>query len=186
MDELIIKAEIFVRSALASHDASHDYNHIVRVRNLARTIAFEEGLTPDDIKIVELAALLHDVADWKYQKEVIASQEDAVEVRSASSMSMAPCQSSVTSRTSSQQAFLQENLCSDQTISRITGIIGRIGFKDELALPTSLAGGPMLGGPSPAATMSKEAMIVQDADRQAIKRESDIFCYNLYARMHGR
>eukprot|EP00735_Rhodelphis_limneticus_P015659 TRINITY_DN9986_c0_g1::TRINITY_DN9986_c0_g1_i1::g.29241::m.29241 TRINITY_DN9986_c0_g1::TRINITY_DN9986_c0_g1_i1::g.29241 ORF type:complete len:218 (+),score=30.84,sp/P54168/YPGQ_BACSU/35.07/1e-29,HD/PF01966.17/1.7e-10 TRINITY_DN9986_c0_g1_i1:29-655(+) len=55
---------------MGSLDASHDWNHILRVRTLALRIADEESkLNPNfkpNLEIVELAALLHDVADHKY------------------------------------------------------------------------------------------------------------------------
>jgi uncharacterized protein len=47
-----------------SQDSSgHDWWHIDRVRNTAVQIARQEGADP---VIVELAALLHDIADWKF------------------------------------------------------------------------------------------------------------------------
>ena len=81
MDELISKTEQFVITELAHNDASHDYQHIMRVRIMAKKIAVEEGLAPGSIQIVELAALLHDVVDWKYHNaDAMASKEFAVEV----------------------------------------------------------------------------------------------------------
>lgn len=81
MEDLILAAEEFVRDALAHHDASHDFNHIARVRRMARAIAIEEGMAPVQVMVVELAALLHDVADWKYQAGADApSQTQVVEV----------------------------------------------------------------------------------------------------------
>jgi len=61
--ELIARTETFVQEQLASCDGSHDWWHIHRVRATARGLALEEGA---DSEIVELAALLHDVKDWKY------------------------------------------------------------------------------------------------------------------------
>jgi uncharacterized protein len=52
-----------VRRLLSGDGSGHDWFHIVRVRNVALRIAREERA---DLFIVELAALLHDVADWKY------------------------------------------------------------------------------------------------------------------------
>ena len=45
----------------------HASNNITRVRTLALNIAKLEGLGKDaeQIEIIELAALLHDIADWK-------------------------------------------------------------------------------------------------------------------------
>jgi uncharacterized protein len=52
-----------VRELLAGDSAGHDWWHIERVRRVALTIAREEHA---DLFLVELAALLHDVADWKF------------------------------------------------------------------------------------------------------------------------
>lgn len=52
-----------VRQLLAGDSAGHDWFHIKRVRNVALHIGREERA---DLFVVELAALLHDVADWKY------------------------------------------------------------------------------------------------------------------------
>jgi len=52
-----------VRNLLSGDSSGHDWFHIERVRNTALTIAREEGA---DLFLVELAALLHDVADWKF------------------------------------------------------------------------------------------------------------------------
>lgn len=48
---------------LLSAEGSHDWFHIERVRRTALTIGREERA---DLFIVELASLLHDVADWKF------------------------------------------------------------------------------------------------------------------------
>ena len=44
----------------------HDYWHAERVWKTAMSIGVEEGA---DLKIIEAAALLHDVADWKMEEE---------------------------------------------------------------------------------------------------------------------
>ncbi|KAL0312528.1 UNVERIFIED_CONTAM: hypothetical protein Sradi_5652100 [Sesamum radiatum] len=61
--EIIVKAEKLVESAMKGNDASHDAAHAFRVRDLALSLAREEGLatSPDSMLIVELAALLHDI-----------------------------------------------------------------------------------------------------------------------------
>lgn len=61
--ELILKTEEFVRQTLEGEGTGHDWWHIHRVRNTALTLAKEESA---DVVIVELAALLHDIADWKF------------------------------------------------------------------------------------------------------------------------
>ncbi|MDO7907144.1 HD domain-containing protein [Paenibacillus sp. JX-17] len=61
--EIIQQAELFVQEELGRDTTGHDWWHIVRVRNTAMLLA---SRYPDaDAFIVELAALLHDVADEK-------------------------------------------------------------------------------------------------------------------------
>lgn len=59
---LLLAAEAFAREALAHDSSGHDWSHVARVRRVALTIAEAEGA---DAFICELAALLHDVADYK-------------------------------------------------------------------------------------------------------------------------
>ncbi len=61
--EIIEKTELFVKQTLSKDSTGHDWWHIYRVRNLAKRIARHEG---SDIFIVELAALLHDIGDYKF------------------------------------------------------------------------------------------------------------------------
>lgn len=71
----------FVKEALAGNDASHDWDHIERVWRLTRTLARREmeraGPEALDIEVAELAALLHDIADWKYSNSETAGVERA-------------------------------------------------------------------------------------------------------------
>ncbi|MCA1802621.1 MAG: HD domain-containing protein [Rhodothermaceae bacterium] len=60
---VIDKTTEFVKETLAGAEGGHDWWHIFRVRNLARHIAETE---PADLFIVELGALLHDIADSKF------------------------------------------------------------------------------------------------------------------------
>ncbi len=64
-DDLIARTEAFVQDRLAGADPAHDWWHVIRVRRLARWIAEHEWATAD-LLVVDLAALLHDVADWKH------------------------------------------------------------------------------------------------------------------------
>jgi len=59
---LLKETENFVRSVLDGDSSGHDWWHIYRVRKLALLIAKSEGA---DLFLVELAALLHDIDDWK-------------------------------------------------------------------------------------------------------------------------
>lgn len=52
-----------VRQLLAGDSSGHDWWHIERVRAMALAIGRGEGA---DLYVVELAALLHDIADWKF------------------------------------------------------------------------------------------------------------------------
>ncbi len=46
-----------------SSDSSHDWWHVYRVWQMAKRIAAEEKA---DLFVVELGALMHDIADWKF------------------------------------------------------------------------------------------------------------------------
>lgn len=61
-NEMIEKTIVFVKRILEADASGHDWYHIERVYKLAQTIAKEEG---GDCFIIEMAALLHDVADEK-------------------------------------------------------------------------------------------------------------------------
>ncbi len=61
--EIISRTEAFVKDTLEGAEAGHDWSHIERVLKNARTIAARENADPF---IIELAALLHDIADSKF------------------------------------------------------------------------------------------------------------------------
>lgn len=61
---IIKKTEEFVKKTMTG-DPGHDWSHVDRVRKLALYIAKKEKA---DLLVVELAALLHDVADYKFHK----------------------------------------------------------------------------------------------------------------------
>ncbi len=61
--DLIDKTVSFVKSTLKNAEGGHDWWHIYRVWNNAKLIAKTEEA---DILVVELAALLHDIADSKF------------------------------------------------------------------------------------------------------------------------
>lgn len=61
--EIIQKTSEYVRQTLSGAEGGHDWWHIYRVWKLAKNIAVEEGAA---LFIVELAALLHDIADPKF------------------------------------------------------------------------------------------------------------------------
>lgn len=61
--EILAKTEAYVKDLLSREGSGHDWWHILRVWNNARTIAANEVA---DNFIVELAALLHDIGDHKF------------------------------------------------------------------------------------------------------------------------
>ena len=61
--DLVQKTAEFVKDRLSGEGSGHDWWHIYRVWKNA--IAISEGEENVDTQVVELAALLHDIADWK-------------------------------------------------------------------------------------------------------------------------
>jgi uncharacterized protein len=61
--EIIRKTSEYVRQTLAGAEGGHDWWHIYRVWKLAKKIGTEEDA---DLFVIELAALLHDIADPKF------------------------------------------------------------------------------------------------------------------------
>lgn len=61
--KIISETADFVKKTLADAEGGHDWWHIYRVWMLSKHIAKEENV---DIFIVELGALLHDIADSKF------------------------------------------------------------------------------------------------------------------------
>jgi len=103
--QLVQAAEAFVKKELAGQDGSHDWFHIHRVRNLALRLAMMEGNV--NLLVVELAALLHDVKDYKYSGSDTAGAEAV-------------------------KKFLESLNCPDGIKGSILHIIKNIGFKGEL------------------------------------------------------
>lgn len=54
----------FVQQKFENESSGHDWWHMYRVWQLAKTIAADEPVA--NLSIVELGALLHDIADWKF------------------------------------------------------------------------------------------------------------------------
>ncbi|KAL6980033.1 hypothetical protein U1Q18_021684 [Sarracenia purpurea var. burkii] len=106
--ETVRNAEKLVESAMKGNDASHDAAHVFRVRDLALSLAREEGLSssPDSMEIVELAALLHDIGDYKYVRD--SSEEKIVE------------------------EFLEAEGVTEGKKIKILSIVKGMGFKEEL------------------------------------------------------
>ena len=132
--EIIKKTETFVKETLSKDSTGHDWWHIYRVRNLAKRIARYEGA---DIFIVELAALLHDIGDYKFFK----GDEEA--------------------GTAKVGEWLSSLEISPSLRDKIIEITSRVSFM--LSLPDKEKGKDKKNSDIP--TLSKELMSVTDADR---------------------
>lgn len=77
--QLIQQLAGVVKKEFLGEATGHDWWHIERVWRMARYIAHREVATdnPIDIFVVEAAALLHDIADWKFHggDETIGSKK---------------------------------------------------------------------------------------------------------------
>lgn len=67
MDKEIVieKTKGFVRNKLEGEGSGHDWWHIHRVYNIAVNLAKDTN-NKADLYIIKLGALLHDIADWKF------------------------------------------------------------------------------------------------------------------------
>ena len=61
--ELIKKTCLHIENNFSGEASGHDWQHTQRVWKTAKTLAKREGA---DETVVQLAALLHDIADWKF------------------------------------------------------------------------------------------------------------------------
>jgi uncharacterized protein len=65
--EILKKTEDFVRNYMKTYDDSHSFEHVIRVKNMATNIALSENISEEQIFIIQLAALTHDINDSKYR-----------------------------------------------------------------------------------------------------------------------
>jgi uncharacterized protein len=61
--DLVERVASFIKAKSEAESSGHDWHHIRRVWQLARQIAQREGANQE---VVELGALVHDIADWKF------------------------------------------------------------------------------------------------------------------------
>ncbi len=99
---LIDKTILFVKQSLAQAEGGHDWFHIERVYKNALLIAATEVC---DLEIVQLAALLHDIADSKFH-----DGDETIGPRIA-------------------RRFLEEENVTSETIEHVVAIIENISFK---------------------------------------------------------
>ena len=110
--ELIERAQSYVREKFEKEYSGHDFFHTLRVFKMATRIAKCEGA---DVKIVQLAALLHDVDDRKLSPDTYESQANA-------------------------RSFLCENGVDADVIERVCQIIREISFGANDSAPTTIEG----------------------------------------------
>ena len=83
--ELINEAISLVKKLMQNNDPSHDWHHVDRVYKNACYIAQQESQLLNDIcldmKVIELAALFHDVVDFKYDHDKSNSLEEIAKER---------------------------------------------------------------------------------------------------------
>jgi uncharacterized protein len=106
--EVIEKTAAFVKTELTNAEGGHDWWHIERVRKIALTIAKTE---PVSLLVVELGALLHDIADSKFN-----DGDETIGVEKA-------------------KAFLRSIAVDEAVVEHIGGIIANISFKGGNVTP---------------------------------------------------
>lgn len=101
---------LWVRGQMAGEATGHDWWHTQRVWHTARQLAEAEGA---DTRVVELAALLHDIQDYKFSGDEAASGRAAA-------------------------AWLQGQGVATATVAHVVSIIDGLSFKsqDQPRLPT--------------------------------------------------
>lgn len=73
-NRILQATEEFVRDFMKDYDDSHDFEHVLRVKNMATMIAESENLSKDEIFQIQLGALTHDIHDHKYTQDLIAQE----------------------------------------------------------------------------------------------------------------
>jgi uncharacterized protein len=100
--DLVGRVAEHIRAKFASESSGHDWHHIHRVWRLARQIAAKEG---GNQEVVELGALVHDIADWKFH-----GGDDSIGPREA-------------------ERLLIEEGASTEVIQQVVDIVATISFK---------------------------------------------------------
>lgn len=111
MQDLIENTVEFVKKKLEGAEAGHDWFHIERVWKLSKKIAVTE---PCNLEVVELAALLHDIADPKFHN---GDETLALHV---------------------SREFLESQNASEDIIEQVLFIIRNISFKNRGEAPENL------------------------------------------------
>jgi uncharacterized protein len=123
-NDIITATEEFVKTRLVDFDSGHNWWHIERVRNLSLYINTSEGLA--DPFLIDISALMHDVADSKFSKGDDREIFNLVET------------------------FLGNNGLDKQMIEKVFFVMKNISYSS---------------GDRQASEMTRELIVVQDADR---------------------
>ncbi|GAB3223350.1 HD domain-containing protein [Hymenobacter seoulensis] len=118
-DLLITATAEFIREKFLHEGSGHDWEHIRRVWQVARSLALQ---TPQaDLLVTELGALLHDVADWKFH----GGDEEAGPLAA--------------------RQWLESQQAPEEVIQRVEAIIREISFKGlGVATPMSTLEGELV------------------------------------------
>jgi uncharacterized protein len=100
--ELVYRVAEHIKAKVALESSGHDWHHINRVWKLARQIGASEAANQE---VVELGALVHDIADWKFH-----DGDDSVGPREA-------------------ERLLIEEGASEDVIQKVVDIVATISFK---------------------------------------------------------
>lgn len=112
-EDLLEKTLLYIKERFQNDFSGHDYYHSIRVYKLAASICKEENA---DLEIVQLAALLHDVDDYKLFGGNAGAYSNA-------------------------EIFLKENKIPDTKIMVICDIISSISYKGtDTRIPQSKEG----------------------------------------------
>lgn len=112
-DKILLNAMSYIKDRFRDDHSGHDYYHSLRVFRLATLICKEEA---GDLETVQLAALLHDVDDYKLSGGSAVGSPKA-------------------------RAFLAENSVLEKKAEVICDIIGSVSFKGtDTKIPKSIEG----------------------------------------------
>ena len=112
MSSLVERVAAQVKEKLTGESSGHDWHHCYRVWQLAHRLAVEEGA---DLEVVELAAITHDIADWKFH-----GGDDSVGPREA-------------------RALLEAENADPDVVEQVVQIIATISFKGAGVRTTPLS-----------------------------------------------
>lgn len=111
MSQIIQNTINFVKEKLKNAEAGHDWFHIERVWKLSRKIAENENA---NLVVVELSALLHDIADPKFHD---GNENLALEI---------------------SRNFLEQENMDEEIIEQVLFVIKNISFKNRNEAPKEL------------------------------------------------